>query len=381
MGPLSITSPNIRFIPFMPTGPVSLRMREDGRFAEHDFTLCPQALSDNHVHRILVRDRKSAHNDHIDCMWWTPEICDFDPLPHSAYSDLGRCVNGRILRIDELCSLLKTKMMTMSTGCDRPTAVVLNNLASSMRRASLALRFHSYTLREMMIGVAYTQRSYLDALAYSDYIEYRFGDKMNGSTTASVQVPMLHVLGASSTDAATVNRLQLAGVPAYLVVPDEDALVLGATVVEAMPSSPFPFSVNPMIDEGREIQPMPLLHNSSSPSEMHAVMTMSPHYASLERYFIGLDANFTVVPLGVRGIVCVNEPVAPPKRKGRATTRKGAKRSQLIDFYILTLHKTVHLMTQPHSRVTNGLRFLAIIRRSLFLDGRAPLSAWTGDRG
>ncbi|KZP29200.1 hypothetical protein FIBSPDRAFT_884990 [Athelia psychrophila] len=84
IGAYSVTSLNIRSIPFMPTGTVSLQIREDGHYREHDFTVCPQVFSDVHVHRILVRNRGSPYNSHLDCMWWTPTAGDFDPLPNSA---------------------------------------------------------------------------------------------------------------------------------------------------------------------------------------------------------------------------------------------------------------------------------------------------------
>ncbi|KZP02074.1 hypothetical protein FIBSPDRAFT_970515 [Athelia psychrophila] len=74
MGDYTVTSPNVRVIPFMPTGLVSLRMRSDGRYGEHDFTICPQVFSAEHVHRVLVRNRQSPMNTHLESL--TPTWAD-----------------------------------------------------------------------------------------------------------------------------------------------------------------------------------------------------------------------------------------------------------------------------------------------------------------
>lgn len=174
MGDFSVTSPNVRVIPFMPTGLISLRMLADGRYGEHDFTICPQEYSADHVHRVLVRNRRSPHNEHLECIWWTPTVSDFNRLPNSAYSDLGRCHATHLLQIDELGLQLKARMATLSASTHGLACARLDMLAISMRRAMLHLRFQSYTLPEMIIGVAYAQQLYLNALSYTDYIDHHF---------------------------------------------------------------------------------------------------------------------------------------------------------------------------------------------------------------
>lgn len=227
--------------------------------------------------------------------------------------------------MDELCSLLKARMMTLTTGCNQSTIAKMKSLATRMRHASLSLRFHSYTLREMILGVAYTQRAYLDALAFTDYIEHRFEDRMMGSSM-SVQPPLTHVLGASSMEATTVNRLQLAGVPAYLVVTDDEALVLGATVLEPMPASVVPDLVTRDICDARDSQPAPLLYDGYPSSVMHAIMTQPSRYVALDSYFLDLDVNSMIIPMGVRGRVRVGgSTVARPKRSISASNRKGTQ--------------------------------------------------------
>lgn len=48
--------------------------------------------------------------------------------------------------------------------------------SGSSTSAMLHLRFHPYSFPEMIIGVAYAQRLYLDALSYTDYVVYQFED-------------------------------------------------------------------------------------------------------------------------------------------------------------------------------------------------------------
>lgn len=317
MGAYSVTSPNVSAIPFMPAGHVTLCMETDGRYGQHDFTICPQVFSADHPHRILVRDRRSPHNIDIDCAWWNPAVSDFEALPNSSYSDLGRCSSPQINRLDELSLLLKARLDTLSASCHSAPSMMLHKLAASMRHAMLFLRFNTYTMREMVIGVAYAQRSFLDALALADYVEYSFHARLHGSVS-SVHAPSSHILGASSTDVVTVNHLQVAGVPAYLIVPHEEVLVLGATAVA--PTQPSFSSTTNHRFEDTCSKPTPSFYTGIASSAMHDIMTLPPSYTTLERYFIGLDNHSNVVPLGVRGMIITSSlPAAKCKPTHKCT--------------------------------------------------------------
>lgn len=330
MGSLTVTSPNVPDIPFMPTGQVSLQLRSDGRFGEHDFTICPQVFSQHHVHRALVRARVSPHNSHLACIWWTPSPSDFALLPNSAYGDLGRCVSGQLFEIHELGSLLTDRITNLIHRRHGPSFDKLFTLARSMRHATLHLRFHPYTFRELVIGVAHAQRVYLDALALTDYLERDFESRMHNAAVY-VQPLLSHVLGASSTDIETVHRLQLAGVPAYLVVPHKDALVLGATQI--VPSPPCP-SIAPRayVDCVTAIT-TPILYTGVASPAMHDIMSLPPRNTSLDGFFFGLDNEFKIVPIGARGTVGVTGiPSSLSTRRKFKSTQKG-----ITSFYICKL--------------------------------------------
>lgn len=180
-----------------------------------------------------IRDRHSLVNADIACFWWTPGICDFKPLENSTFSDLGRCNNPQLRQIDDYGVLLKTRITDLSLYCDSTTRVRINSAAMVMHRASLSLRFLPSTQAEMIVAVAYAQRTYLDALALADYIEHGL-EAMMRSSSAFVRAPLRHVLGASLSDPAVVNQLQRAGIPAYWVVPHQEAFALGATAFEPL---------------------------------------------------------------------------------------------------------------------------------------------------
>lgn len=324
MGAQSVTSPNICSIPFMPTGPVSLRMRKDGRYGEHDITVCPQVFSPQHVHRILIRRRDAPVNAQLGCMWWTPSLGDFERLPNSAYGDLGRCSHANVVRIDELGSLLKSRVNRLSANLQSSESSQLKGLYASMRHAILRLRFHSYTVREMIIGVAYAQRLYLETLSLADYIEYHFASKMHADTTA-ISPPLLHLLGALTSDTETLNRLQIAGVPAYLVVAHEDAMILGATTIGTTLCGSKDAIVEQEWQEDNRTRPMSVIYTGAASSSMHDAMTLPPRYNSLENCFLDLDNNFNVVPIGKRGTFCVplqDHSRSKRKTKGSNTTGK-----------------------------------------------------------
>ncbi|KZP11316.1 hypothetical protein FIBSPDRAFT_899031 [Athelia psychrophila] len=171
-----------------------------------------------------------------------------------------------------------------------------------MRHAILTLQCHPYSFSEMVIGVAYAQRLYLDALALTDYLERGFEARMCNSGVY-VQPRLSHVHGASSTDIEIVHRLQLAGLPAYFVVPRQDALVLGATHID--PSPPSPSFASYEWTECPTAVTMPILYTGDASAAMHNAMSLPPRHASLERLFFGFDDDFKVVPIGTRGTVVV----------------------------------------------------------------------------
>ncbi|KZP11318.1 hypothetical protein FIBSPDRAFT_899033 [Athelia psychrophila] len=171
-----------------------------------------------------------------------------------------------------------------------------------MCHAILTLQCHPYSFSEMVIGVAYAQRLYLDALALTDYLERGFEARMCNSGVY-VQPRLSHVHGASSTDIEIVHRLQLAGLPAYFVVPRQDALVLGATHID--PSPPSPSFASYEWTECPTAVTMPILYTGDASAAMHNAMSLPPRHASLERLFFGFDDDFKVVPIGTRGTVVV----------------------------------------------------------------------------
>lgn len=120
-------------------------------------------------------------------------------------------------------------------------------------------------------------------------------------------------------DVVLVNHLQVAGVPAYLVVPHEEAQVLGATAVALSQPSPS-FAIHDW-QKGDRNTSMPPLYIGSASSTMHHIMTLLPRYATLERYFLGLDDDFKVVPIGTRGTVITSSLLASKCSPVRATTK------------------------------------------------------------
>lgn len=69
---------------------------------------------------------------------------------------------------------------------------------------------------------------------------------------------------------------------------------------------------------------MNILYTGSSASEMHDVMTRPPRFTSLDRYYLGLDDHFNVVPIGMRATVCLDgQSIANASRKGRRHQTKG----------------------------------------------------------
>lgn len=161
MGSYSVTSPNIQSIPFMPTGHVALRLRKDGCHGEDDFTVRPQIFSYNYAHRALVRNHDLPHNSYLECMWWTPNNSDFTCIPNCSYGHLGRCSNATLIYIDNLGALLKMRVSQITSDTSSVKHANLEGMCASMCHAILWLQYHSYTVREMIIGVAYTQRLYL----------------------------------------------------------------------------------------------------------------------------------------------------------------------------------------------------------------------------
>lgn len=153
---------------------------------------------------------------------------------------------------------------------------------------------------------------------------------------------MTHVLGASSYDIVTVNRLQMAGLPAYLVVPHEEALVLGATHVDPVSPSFLPSVDSSTIWDSATSKPMPLVYTTHTSPLVHDIVTQPPRYTSLETYFLGLDNDLRVVPIGKRGIVTVGSVI--PNGSKRTNRHSSHKSMSCHRFFKLCINCPDHIL-------------------------------------
>ncbi|KAF7968780.1 hypothetical protein HWV62_29330 [Athelia sp. TMB] len=289
-------------IPFFDIHRVTARIRGDGRFGYQDFTLCPQVYSSRYVHRALIPSKKALENTRESCMWWTPTEPNFVPLKNSLFPDLGRLRATQLEDMDDLSEIVKRRAYAIMQCRSADDVFDLERAVTNMRHGIMRLRYSPYTYKEMVLDLAQTQRCYLDAKSLCDYHEtswkYRFALLGPASRHANSDL-----LGAWTTDAAAVQRLFHAGVPVYYVRPK--ASMRGTERVLTLQDTARPNTSIVTCDWSHNgvVTVFPARYSGEPTDDLHVALSLENRYRDLEVYFMDLDRDRFLAPVGVRGQV------------------------------------------------------------------------------
>ena len=319
-----ITSPNMPIIPFFPIERVSVRPRLDGGLGDEDFTTTPQIFSPQYRHRILIRCQPTEQTN-LSTMWWRPSPDNFVRLTASSYQSLGRVYSRSIPIIDEMSWRLRDRAYRLISKNSGKNLGMLESLISGMRHGVNRLKHSPYTLRELVLDVAQTQRMYLEALALCEYLEDHWDEQLQ--SVGPVKRPThKEYMGAWTTDPTVVQMLQHAGIPAYFVRPrgtlDEDAQV---RKLQSSFQRDERIVTTEWLAVTSEDPAVPERYSGIPGEDMHRAASQLNRYGDLATYILGINGEQDVVPVGARGTINVPSAQAPKKRskaRGKQNTSK-----------------------------------------------------------
>ena len=325
-----ITSPNMTNIPFFPIERVSVRPRLDGGLGDEDFTMSPQIFSPQYRHRVLIRCRPREETN-LSVMWWRPSPDNFVRLSRSSYQSLGRVHSRSIPIIDEMSWRLRDRAYRLISKNSSKNLGTLESLISGMRHGVNRLKHSPYTLRELVLDVAQTQRMYLEGLAMCEYLEDHWDQQLQ-SVGPTKRPTHTEYMGAWTTDPTVVQMLQHAGIPVYFVRPrgtvDDDA-----KLIKLQPSFQRDGRIvtAEWLATTREELAVPERYCGIPGEDMHRAASQLNRYGDLATYILGINGEQDIVPVGARGSISV--PPAPQATKKRSKTRGKQNNCKYIEFH------------------------------------------------
>lgn len=299
--PTVVTSPNMSSIPFIPAGNVVMRPMSDGRFGYLDFTLWPQIHSSNFAHRPLVLRRDAKESESISIMWWTPSEADGFVRSDGLFGRLGRLHKGRLGQFE-------AAKADISSGVDALIAPSPSNHTdlkyyyTSFCLGIARLKHNPYTLCDLILDVAQTQRHYHDVAAYLRYVTEGWAHSLNG-VHDEIREPNASLMGCWTRDITVVQRYRRGGVPIFLLRSENE--VESNINIERRPSSFIrsPLVVNTDWSYNGTTSPLPTVYSGPPSDTMHAAASQQVKLQGLTNYKLAVDLRLDsrdVVPVGTK---------------------------------------------------------------------------------
>lgn len=296
--PNVVTSPNMTSIPFIPTGNVTMRPLQDGRFGYLDFTLWPQVHNAQFAHRPLVLRRDANEAVDISIMWWTPTEADGFIHCDGVFGRLGRLDKGRLGEIDTARKKVASSVdvLLRSSSAHPDLKYYYSNLCLGISR----LTHNPYTLCDLILDVAQTQRHYHDTAAYLRYVNEGWAQSLHGAHDEIRGVDQ-SLMGCWTADITVVQRYRRGGVPIYYLRPEQE-VNSDMNIVRA----PAPFTRSDLVVnvdwccDGRP-SPFPTVYSGPQSVHVHAAASQQIKLIGLTNYQLKVDLSQEsrdVIPVG-----------------------------------------------------------------------------------
>ncbi|KAF7970273.1 hypothetical protein HWV62_24460 [Athelia sp. TMB] len=201
---------------------------------------------------------------------------------------------------------------------DRPSEECrdLEFAVTKMRQGVMRLLYNPYTFKEMVLDVAQTQRYYLDALAMCEFAEEDWATRLSRLGPVSKHL-YDDRLGAWSTDPSTVQSLYHAGIPVYYVRPIH-SLTGEDGVPQVLTKAVRDGSVDTRDwDECGVLMSFPTRFAGPPSESLHQALSEENRYRDLEEYFLELNGDRALTPVGMKSTL-VNVPPYSQKRSKRS---------------------------------------------------------------
>ncbi|KAG1883232.1 hypothetical protein F4604DRAFT_1920416 [Suillus subluteus] len=192
--PLVITTPNMDWVPELHNDDIEeLMAQADGCFGAADCFQWPQMYCKEFEYAVCI-PRKDTSSIDLQFAWFTPTTADFAIQPGTAFA-----------------------VGTLHSHIVDSKKDIITNMLASLKHDINVLRRHPLTYRDIIIFVAQVQRSFLDIIAFMDYVEIVQPHLTSGWSSWGPLEGNSRWMGCFTTDSKICDIYLNAGVPMWLV--------------------------------------------------------------------------------------------------------------------------------------------------------------------
>lgn len=160
-----VTSPNVDYIPQIPMGIDSVKVRSDARFGVHDPVQWPQEFHPNYKWLICIPRRPQSSSDTTQVIWRIPNMQDFEVTFNKLHLPWGLLRPSFLSPLAEVVATLRERCVGLLQK--KGELEILSTHVNMMSQALKCLDFPG-TYRDMVRQVSTTQRYYLYTSAILD---------------------------------------------------------------------------------------------------------------------------------------------------------------------------------------------------------------------
>ncbi|OAX32639.1 hypothetical protein K503DRAFT_787065 [Rhizopogon vinicolor AM-OR11-026] len=210
--PLIITTPNMDWIPELHNNDSELRARGDGHFGLEDCFQWPQKYCKEFEYAVCIPHKETSSID-LQFTWYSPTTDNFITQAGTAFA-IGTLHSHIVDGIDNLLTIARKRVEPWQADQIGKKDIV-SNMLSSLKHDINVLCRHPLTYRDIIIFVAQAQHSFLDIIAFMDYVEI----VQHHDTWTSWSAPPVNTkwMGCFTDDSKVCDTFFNAGVPVWLI--------------------------------------------------------------------------------------------------------------------------------------------------------------------
>ncbi|KAG1840419.1 hypothetical protein C8R48DRAFT_781765 [Suillus tomentosus] len=253
--PLVITTPNMDWIPELHNNDLELRVRADGHFGLEDCFQWPQKYCKEFEYAVCI-PRKETSSIDLQFAWYSPTTEDFVAQVGTAFA-IGTLRSHIVNGIDNLLTIARKRVEPWRANRIGKQDIV-SSMLSSLKHDINVLRRHPLTYRDIIVFVAQAQRSFLDIIAFMDYVE--IVQRCDTWTSWSPRPANTKWIGCFTDSSKICDTLFNAGVPVWLLRAEAyipaDMNIVNPVVL----TFPDHLMRSMYCEAGRIVKPFPLLY-------------------------------------------------------------------------------------------------------------------------
>jgi hypothetical protein len=241
-----------------------LRARADGRFGVVDCFQWPQMYCKEFEYAVCV-PRKETSSIDLQFAWYTPTPDDFVIQPGTAFA-VGTLRSHIVDGIDNLLTIARKRVQAWQANRAGKQDIVTKMLSSFKHDVNLLCR-HPLTYRDIIVFVAQAQRSFLDIIAFMDYVEVV--QVRSSWQTWSADRVNPNWMGCFTYDSKICDTFLAAGVPVWLVRAEAYIAPNMNIIKPVLLTFPDHITKSMYCDARNIVKPFPLLYHGHGGFHRH----------------------------------------------------------------------------------------------------------------